>query len=175
MTRTDRTCPDGQDPISPQRLRHAMGGFPTGVAVVAAELDGSLVGLAANSLVSVSLDPPLVSLSFARSSTTWPALRQAGRWGISLLGDEDVDLLTAMRRPASERFRDIPMDRSGGVPDVLGCLAVLTVEPVAEIDAGDHVLTLLHVRDLARDDEQLPLVFFGGGVHRLQDPPVHDR
>lgn len=47
-------------------MRHALAGFSTGLSVVAAEVDGQLVGMAANSLVSVSLDSPLVSLSFAR-------------------------------------------------------------------------------------------------------------
>nr|WP_298457618.1 flavin reductase family protein [uncultured Cellulomonas sp.] len=31
----------------------------------------------------MSLNPPLVSISFARSSTTWPLLRRAQQWGIT--------------------------------------------------------------------------------------------
>lgn len=50
---------------------------------------------------------------------------------------------------------------------VANALATLSVELEAEVDAGDHVLTLLRVLDLTRDEEQLPLVFFGGGARRI--------
>lgn len=72
---------------TPDAMRHALSAFPTGIAVVAAQVQGRTVGLLASSFSSVSLDPPLVSLAFARTSTTWPVLRQADRWGISVLGD----------------------------------------------------------------------------------------
>ena len=58
--------------LDPARLRTAFGIFPTGVVAVAAEVDGLLVGLAASSFTSVSIDPPLVSFSIARTSKTWP-------------------------------------------------------------------------------------------------------
>jgi flavin reductase (DIM6/NTAB) family NADH-FMN oxidoreductase RutF len=52
---------------------------------------------------------------------------------------------------------------------VRGALARLTVELDTEIPAGDHVLSLLRVLDLHRDDEQRPLVFFGSNSHRLAE------
>jgi len=63
--------------LDPELLRQAFGIFPTGVVAVAAEVDGTLVGLAASSFTSVSLDPPLVSFSIARTSKTWPDLRRS--------------------------------------------------------------------------------------------------
>ena len=63
--------------LDPARLREAFGSFPSGVVAVAAEVDGALIGLAASSFTSVSLDPPLVSVSLANSSKTWPDLRRA--------------------------------------------------------------------------------------------------
>ena len=68
------------------QLRRVFAAFPTGVAAVAAVINREPAGLAANSLVSVSLDPPLVSVCIGHTSTTWPALRTAGRLGISVLG-----------------------------------------------------------------------------------------
>lgn len=148
-------------------MRRVMAGFPTGIAVLAAELEGRIVGLSANSLVSVSLDPPLVAISFAKSSTTWPLLRRARRWGISLLAEGSDDALTALRRPSANRFDGLEMTIDGDAAHVTGSLARLTVELADEVDAGDHVLTLLRVFDLERDDDQLPLVFFGSRTHRL--------
>lgn len=73
--------------INPNDMRHTLAGFATGLVAVAAEIDGDIVGMPVNSLVSVSLDPPLVALSFAHTSTTWPVLRQARCWGISILAE----------------------------------------------------------------------------------------
>lgn len=155
-------------PVTPPMFRHTLAGFPTGIAVVAAEVDGKIVGISANSFTSVSLDPPLVSISFAHTSTSWPALRRAQQWGISILGEDAHEVLTSLRRPAAERFDGIDIDTSPeGAVFVTGALATLSVELDTEVDAGDHVLTLLRVLDLTRDEGQLPLVFFGGGTRRL--------
>ena len=78
--------------LDPQRLRHVFGAFPSGVAAVAALVGGVPVGIAASSFTSVSLDPPLVSLCVAHTSTTWPLLRGADRLGVSILGEaQDYD------------------------------------------------------------------------------------
>src|SRR5258708_28096524 len=74
------------DPLGQTQLRRVLATFPTGVAAVAAIIDGEPAGLAASSFVSVSLDPPLVSVCIGHSSTTWPVLRTADRLGISVLG-----------------------------------------------------------------------------------------
>jgi hypothetical protein len=55
------------------RLRRVFSAFPSGVTAVSALIDGRPVGIAASSFTSVSLDPPLVSVCIAHSSTTWPA------------------------------------------------------------------------------------------------------
>lgn len=154
--------------VTPLLFRSVLAGVPTGIAVVAAEVDGIITGISANSFTSVSLDPPLVSVSFAHTSTSWPVLRRVRRWGISILGEDAHDVLASLRRPAAERFADIDTDTSPeGAVFVRGALATLSVELDTEVDAGDHVLTLLRVLDLTRDEEQRPLVFFGGGARRL--------
>ncbi len=56
------------DPTDARRLRDAFGAFATGVTVVTAVgADGVRVGLTANSLTSVSLDPPLLLFCPART------------------------------------------------------------------------------------------------------------
>jgi flavin reductase (DIM6/NTAB) family NADH-FMN oxidoreductase RutF len=153
--------------VTAHEMRHVLAGFPTGLVLVAAEVEGSVVGLSANSFTSVSLDPPLVSISFAHTSTSWPALRRAPRWGVSVLGEQQAHVLQELRLPAQERFGRLDMQVESGAAFVAGALAKLTVELDTEIAAGDHALTLLRVLELHRDAEQLPLIFFGSGVHRL--------
>ena len=148
-------------------MRHVLAGIPTGIVVVAAATDGGVVGLSANSFTSVSLDPPLVSLSFAHTSTTWPLLRKEPRWGLSVLGEDQQHVLQELRQPAGRRFDRLDINVDAGAAFVSGALAQLTVEVDGEIEAGDHVLTLLRVVALDRDLRQHPLVFYGSGAHRL--------
>lgn len=153
---------------TPESMRHALAAFPTGVALVAAQVQGRTVGMLANSFGSVSLDPPLVSIAFARTSSTRPVLRRAERWGISVLGADDAQNVAALSRPALTRFDDIPTEIAiDGSVLLAGAAATFTVQRHAEVDAGDHVLTLLRVLDLHRDDTSLPLVFHGSALRRL--------
>jgi hypothetical protein len=108
-------------------MRHTLAGFTTGLAVVAAQVDGRVVGMPANSLGSVSLDPPLVSLAFAHSSTTFPALERAERWGISVLGEDQALVLQNLRRPAAERFDGVDMVVEDGAAFVRGALATIAI------------------------------------------------
>jgi flavin reductase (DIM6/NTAB) family NADH-FMN oxidoreductase RutF len=51
---------DGLDPVDPGRFRTAFGRFATGVSVVTCLVEGADHAMTANSLTSVSLDPPLI-------------------------------------------------------------------------------------------------------------------
>ncbi|WP_196763079.1 flavin reductase family protein, partial [Mycobacterium avium] len=61
--------------LTASSLREAFGHFPSGVVAIAAEVNGTLEGLAASTFVPVSLDPPLVSFCVQNTSTTWPKLK----------------------------------------------------------------------------------------------------
>ncbi|WP_255407463.1 flavin reductase [Yimella sp. RIT 621] len=102
-----------------------------------------------------SLDPLLVSLAFSRTSTTWPVLREAKRWGISVLGDRHADLVSLLSRPTASRFEGIEFATCADGAAVLPqALASFTVDRHAQIDAGDHVLIMLHVLQLHRGPQQ---------------------
>ena len=90
-------------PHAQTQLRRVFAAFPTGVAAVAAMIDGEPTGLAANSFVSVSLDPPLVSVCIGHTSTTWPALRTAAA-RISVLGAHQERASRQLSSRDGERF-----------------------------------------------------------------------
>ena len=66
--------------------RQTMGNFATGVVVVTGLVADQPIGFAAQSFVSLSLDPPLVAFSPAKSSSSWPKIRESGHSGINSLG-----------------------------------------------------------------------------------------
>jgi flavin reductase (DIM6/NTAB) family NADH-FMN oxidoreductase RutF len=147
--------------LTSEALRRAFATFPSGVVAVTAEVDGKPVGLAASSFTSVSLDPPLVSVSIARSSTTWPVLRTAARIGVSVLAHHHADICRQLAGPAEARFDGLALRRgpTGAVllDDAAGAFDC-TVEQ--EIRAGDHIIVLLRLHAL-HESATAPLVFHG--------------
>jgi flavin reductase (DIM6/NTAB) family NADH-FMN oxidoreductase RutF len=153
---------------SAQAMRFATAAFPTGVAFVAAEVDGVPVGLLANSFTSVSLEPPLVSINIARTSTSWPLLRSAARLGISILSEKQGPAFHQLTRKGPERFLEMKwQEPREGELLLHGASATFTVTMKAELDAGDHVVVLLRVLDLERLPHLVPLIFYGSHLARL--------
>lgn len=151
-------------------LRRVFAAYPTGVAAIAALIDGEPHGIAASSFVSVSLDPPLVSVCVAHTSTTWPALRFAPRLGISVLAAHQEVASRQLSARDSARFTALAWRATGdGAIRICGASAWLDCGIEQQIPAGDHDIVLLRVHDLgAAADEVPPLVFHGSSYRRLQ-------
>jgi flavin reductase (DIM6/NTAB) family NADH-FMN oxidoreductase RutF len=149
-------------------LRKVFAAFPTGVAAVAALIDGEPAGLAANSFVSVSLDPPFASVCIAHTSTTWPALRTAERLGISVLGAHQETAGRQLSARGGDRFAALAWraTRAGAVL-LSEASAWFDCSIEQEIPAGDHDIVLLRIHDLGAS-EVSPLVFHGSTFRRLQ-------
>jgi len=158
--------------LDPDRLRQAFGVFPSGVVAVAAEVDGALVGLAASSFTSVSLDPPLVSFSVARTSKTWPDLRRAEHVGVTILAEHHGDLCRQLAGPVQQRFADVAVQvTDDGAVLLEEGLARFDCSLYREVEAGDHTIVLLRLHGVEHDaEEQLPgapLVFHRSAFGRL--------
>ena len=149
-------------------LRQAFGVFPTGVVAVAARVDGELLGLAASSFTSVSLDPPLVSINLATTSKTWPDLRRAEHLGVTVLAHHHGPLCRQLAGPVERRFEgiDVTVTESGAALVEEG-LATFDTTIYREVDAGDHVLVLLELHAVAHTDDSAPLVFHRSAFGRL--------
>ena len=156
--------------LDPSRLRQAFGVFPSGVVAVAASVDGRLVGLAASSFTSVSLDPPLVSVSIARTSKTWPDLRRAGRLGVTVLAAHHGQVCRQLAGPVEHRFDGIAATVTGtGAVTVDDGLARFDCSIYREVEAGDHLIVLLrlHAVEHTADQDSGPLVFHRSAFGRL--------
>jgi flavin reductase (DIM6/NTAB) family NADH-FMN oxidoreductase RutF len=149
-------------------LRQVFGAFPTGVTALAAEVNGTPTGIAANSFTSVSLDPPMVSVCVAHSSTTWPTLRTARRLGVSVLGVHQAHAARRLAGPNESRFHALEWRRTDEGAVVLeGVSAWLETSLAQEVPAGDHDIVVLNVHDLAVDPAIAPLVFHASRFREL--------
>ena len=150
-------------------FRDALARFATGVAFVTAAPDGEPAGLIVNSLVSVSLAPPLVSFCPARSSLTWRRMRRAGRFGVNVLGRRHERFVARATPPGSDRFAGLPWHPGpGGAPLLADALATLECTLVAEHPAGDHTIVVGEVGRLAVSDAHDPLVFYAGAFRAVR-------
>lgn len=161
--------PTNQD-LDPVRLREAFGVFPSGVVAVAAEVDDRLVGLAASSFTTVSLEPPLVSVSIANASKTWPDLRRAGHLGITVLAQHHAVAARQLAGPVEARFDGLQVATSDNGAVVLrDGIAQFDTSIYREVRAGDHTIVLLQLHSVEHGDAD-PLVFHRSGFGGLLRP-----
>ncbi|WP_342669918.1 flavin reductase family protein [Amycolatopsis jejuensis] len=152
--------------LDPARLRAAFGAFPTGVVAIAARVEGRVVGFAASSFTSVSLDPPLVSFSVAATSRTWPDLRRAGRVGVTVLAGHHGPVARQLAGPAGERFAGLQLSETAdGAVTLDDGVAWFETTVERAVAAGDHTLVLLRLHS-AHSTDAVPLVFHRSGFRR---------
>ncbi|OYW35136.1 MAG: oxygenase, partial [Azorhizobium sp. 12-66-6] len=93
------------DPFDSRAFRQTLGQFATGVAVVTASTsEGAIVGMTMSSFNSVSLDPPLVLFSVARSAYSLPAMRAAKGFGINILARAQEQISNRFARALEDKW-----------------------------------------------------------------------
>jgi flavin reductase (DIM6/NTAB) family NADH-FMN oxidoreductase RutF len=162
--------------VTPDDLRRVMRHLPTGVAVVTAAGAEGPLGLAVGSFVSVSLEPPLVGFFVARTSTTWPRIAPLGRFCVNVLGEDAEHTSRAFAVSGGDKFGGVGWSSSPlGSPVLDGALAWFDCTTHSVVDAGDHVLVLAEVHELAVADTGRPLIFCHGTYQRLGPHPGSSR
>ena len=128
--------------MAADELRALMRRFPSGVAVVTVDLEGERIGLTVGSLVSLSLDPPLVGLAVSRQAALHELLRRAGSFGVSLLGEGQEELATRFSRgvPPIALWTGVALREGRRAPLLDGALGWLECDTRAEHAVGDHTL-----------------------------------
>jgi flavin reductase (DIM6/NTAB) family NADH-FMN oxidoreductase RutF len=163
-----------QDGLDPIEFRRVLGHFATGIAAVTGIDDGDPVGLLVNSFTSVSLNPPLTAFCVAHTSVSWPRLRR-GRHCICFLAADQREQAYRLAASGGEKFRGLAWSPSpSGMPVLDGALAWLEGEAEAEYQAGDHVIVVTRVHDLARVEVPAgtgPLLFYRGGYGGFAEAP----
>jgi len=128
-----------------------MARIPAGVVVISARAGDEYRGLTASSLVSISLEPPLVLVGLERTSSTRAAVVLAKEFNVSVLtrAQEFIADRFAGRAPAMDpQWRTLPHRLgSNGLPLIEGCAAWLECRVVAVHRAGDHDVCVGEILD----------------------------
>lgn len=161
--------------LDPKALRHALGMFGTGVTIVTAcDADGTQVGVTANSFNSVSLDPPLVLWSVARSARSCTAFTQARHWNVHVLSAAQQALSNRFARQGEDKFAGVELDAGmTEAPLLRGCSARFQCRLRFTYDGGDHLILVGEVLSFDRSG-QAPLLYVTGNyaIAAPHTPPV---
>ena len=154
--------------VRPEDYRAVMGHFATGVTVITAAGPDGPVGLTANAVCSLSLEPLLLLACFDNAARTLPVIRAAGRFGVNVLAEGQADLARtfASKLPENEKFAGIAHTVHDGIPVLEGALAWVGCEATEWIAGGDHTIALGAVT-AAEAGSGAPLIFYRGAYERL--------
>lgn len=131
-----------------RELRDAFGSFMTGVTVVTTcKDDGTPLGFTANSFASVSLDPALLLVSIAKTSSNYGHFANASHFAINILAEEQKDVSNTFARPCDDRFAQVAWSVSENQNPLLEQVTAwfdCTTHQV--IDAGDHAILIGEIK-----------------------------
>jgi len=149
--------------VDTAEFRRALGAFPTGVAIITARApEGYPVGLTCNSFNSVSLDPPLVIWSLAKTALSRSVFEAADHWVVNLLSADQEELSNRFAKAGEDKFSGIETEAGiGDVPMFRGCCARFQCMTHFTSDGGDHIIFVGQVQEFERF-ERVPLVYHSG-------------
>lgn len=154
--------------VDPFQYRQLLGHFATGVTILTTTTpEGKPLGMTANSLSSVSLSPPLISVCVDREADMHPVILRASEFVVNVLASDQEAL--------ARRFSDKYEDRFDGVgyrlnPEGLilldGVLAHVVCRRQETYPGGDHTIVLGRVIG-GTTHERHPLLYYRGGYAAL--------
>ena len=145
-----------------RNLRHTLGRFVTGVAVVTTRTEAMPTGLTINSFSSVSLDPPLILWSLSRDSARLEVFQEAEYFAVNVLAGDQIDLCRHFSSTKENLFADIAWQPSKhGQPILDGVVASLECQTWKVYEGGDHIIIIGQVLAHHHHDKA-PLIFANG-------------
>ncbi len=142
--------------VTPDDFRAALSRWASGVTVVTA---AGPVGMTVSAFSSLSLDPPLILVSLAKSAATHDSVLAQDGFAVHILEDDQRELSTRFASPV-DRFDGLPWDEGPhGAPLLHGGVARLACAKHATADGGDHTILIGEVIT-ASSTENAPLLHF---------------
>jgi flavin reductase (DIM6/NTAB) family NADH-FMN oxidoreductase RutF len=151
--------------VTGDELREVMRRFAAPVTVVTTRIEGERFGLTVGSLVSLSLEPPLVGISIGKDSSSHEPIRRAGGWAVSLLSGAQASVAQHFARsgiPPVAMWTGLDVRDGARGPLVEHALGWLECRTVSEHEAGDHTIFVGEVESIELGTMGDGLVYRGG-------------
>lgn len=156
--------------IDPKRFREALGHYASGITVISGHDAEGPIGFTCQSFYSVSVDPPLISFSVMKTSTTYPRIREAGLFAVNVLSSAQVEVANQFARRGIDKWVGINWSAAdSGNPLLLGTQMWLDCTIWDEHEAGDHLIVVGRVKELSPAEwhNHDPLLYFRGQYRSL--------
>jgi flavin reductase (DIM6/NTAB) family NADH-FMN oxidoreductase RutF len=150
---------------APTEFRHALGHFPTGVTVITAlDEDGSLQGLTANAVSSVSLNPPLILACITYTARSFSVLQRRRAFSLHILTEDQVSVAKAFASAAADRSGICSWKTTDRGLPLLSEFHVALECSIEEIyPGGDHGIIVARVHEIHHGDKDVgPLLYYKG-------------
>jgi 3-hydroxy-9,10-secoandrosta-1,3,5(10)-triene-9,17-dione monooxygenase reductase component len=156
--------------FDPKDFRRALGMFATGVTIVTTRAgDGSPVGVTANSFNSVSIDPPLVLWSLAKSAYSLSAFSDATHWNVHILCQEQEALSNLFARAGNDKFTGLALEAGlSDAPLLKDCSGRFQCRTMFQYEGGDHVIFVGEV--VGYDRSGRPPLLYVTGSYAMATP-----
>ena len=142
-------------------LRTLFREVPSPVAIVTVDVAGQAAGLTVDSLVPLSLEPPLVGFAVRRHAALHELVRDAGTFAASILASGQEHLAQHFARGVPPIGLWIGIETTIGelgAPLVEGALGWVECRLASEVDAGDHTFFVGSVESARRGPGREALV-----------------
>lgn len=159
--------------IAPADQRKLFSLLPTGVvAITGTTEEDKPTGLVVGTFQSLSLDPALVTFCVDKSSSTWPVLRNKGKFTANILSTSQLDVCKALGRKGEDKFKGLSYENGPlGTPRLAQSVAWIDCTVLSEVIAGDHFMIVGAIKTFQFGD-QAPLVFSAGKLAECQPLPI---
>lgn len=135
--------------------------FPTGVMVVTVMDDGQPRGLALNAFTSITIEPAVIMVCVAHSSTTHDAMLRSKTFGLNVLANDQFPLAGVFASKAPDKFSAVEWNLGlHGSPLLVGACAQLEAQILSTTAMSTHTMFLGEVK-WAAAGEHNPLLYLG--------------
>jgi 3-hydroxy-9,10-secoandrosta-1,3,5(10)-triene-9,17-dione monooxygenase reductase component len=156
----------------PGAFRNALALYASGITVIAGHDNDEPLGFTCQSFYSVSVAPPLISFSVMANSSSYPRIRETGKFSVNVLAETQQAISDQFARKGNDRWAGIVWRMTlGRNPVIAGTLMWLDCRIVAEYQAGDHYIVIGEVIAMSPNDwhDGAPLLYFKGKYRQLHD------
>jgi flavin reductase (DIM6/NTAB) family NADH-FMN oxidoreductase RutF len=148
--------------------------YPTGVTVVTIRHGKVDHGMTANSITTLSLDPPLMLVCVRKTARAHDIMREGGHFVVNLLAYDQAEVSRIFADESltdDERWATVTTQEStiGGLR-IDGCMGYLDCKITDAFDGGTHTIYIGEVVKLDEGEDKTPLIFHGAGYRELAPP-----
>jgi 3-hydroxy-9,10-secoandrosta-1,3,5(10)-triene-9,17-dione monooxygenase reductase component len=158
--------------LDPRAFRDTLGHFASGITIISGVDDEGPIGFTCQSFYSVSMDPPLISFSVMTNSTTYPRIRETGKFAVNVLSHHQHDVSSQFARKGTDKWAGVSWEPTAeGNPVINDTLMWLDCDIWAEHEAGDHLIVIGRVKETSPAEwhRHEPLLFFKGAYRHLRE------